>query len=120
MFPTAAACAHCVARSALVHTSRAPRAYLSFDINPLIDLGSAYIASFRAVSVSTVVGWTELTRIMSGASSSARRMAWLRPWPRAAPVMKATFPATRPGLMPPYHDCDDDSLQRPPGHARIT
>ena len=54
--PTAAACAHCVARSALVHTSRAPRAYLSFDINPLIDLGSAYIASFRAVSVSTVVG----------------------------------------------------------------
>src|ERR1035437_5344821 len=30
------------------------------------------------------------------APSSAGRTAWLRPWPRAAPVMNATFPWTRP------------------------
>jgi len=41
--PTAAACAHCVARSALVHTSRASSgAYLSFDIKPLIDLDISF------------------------------------------------------------------------------
>ena len=38
-------------------TRAVPRgAYLSFDINPLIDLDSAYIGSFCAMSVSTVVG----------------------------------------------------------------
>jgi len=43
VFPTAAACAHCVARSALVHTSRASSgAYLSFDIKPLIDLDISF------------------------------------------------------------------------------
>jgi hypothetical protein len=26
-------------------------------------------------------------------------MAWLRPWPRAAPVMKATLPSTRPVIV---------------------
>jgi hypothetical protein len=25
--------------------------------------------------------------------------AWLRPWPRAAPVMKATLPSTRPVIV---------------------
>jgi hypothetical protein len=43
VFPTAAACTHCVARSALVHTSRASSgAYLSFDIKPLIDLDISF------------------------------------------------------------------------------
>src|ERR1700722_13159615 len=35
---------------------------------------------------------------MMSAPSWASRMAWLRPWPRAAPVMKATLPATRPAI----------------------
>jgi hypothetical protein len=26
-------------------------------------------------------------------------IAWLRPWPRAAPVMKATLPSTRPVIV---------------------
>src|SRR5487761_11041 len=41
---------------------------------------------------------------MMSAPSRARTSAWLRPWPRAAPVMRATFPATRPdmnGLLRP-------------------
>src|SRR5580698_3159408 len=33
---------------------------------------------------------------MMSAPSWASRMAWLRPCPRAAPVMKATLPCTRP------------------------
>src|ERR1700689_4351867 len=41
---------------------------------------------------------------MISAPSWASRMAWLRPWPRAAPVMKATLPATRPGMIPPLPD----------------
>src|ERR1700761_6624403 len=35
---------------------------------------------------------------MMSAPSWASRIAWLRPWPRAAPVMNATLPATRPGM----------------------
>ncbi len=34
---------------------------------------------------------------MMSAPSAASRTAWLRPWPRAAPVIRATLPATRPG-----------------------
>src|ERR1700729_700109 len=37
---------------------------------------------------------------MMSAPSWASRIAWLRPWPRAAPVMKATLPATRPAMVP--------------------
>ena len=37
---------------------------------------------------------------MMSAPSRARRTAWLRPWPRAAPVISATLPATRPGRAP--------------------
>ena len=33
---------------------------------------------------------------MMSAPSSASRMAWLRPCPRAAPVMNATLPSKRP------------------------
>src|SRR5215469_5945280 len=42
--------------------------------------------------------WQMSTAMMS-APSCASRTAWLRPWPRAAPVMKATLPATRPGIV---------------------
>src|SRR6185437_3367229 len=35
---------------------------------------------------------------MMSAPSSASLIAWLRPWLRAAPVMKATLPCTRPGM----------------------
>src|SRR5690606_11606486 len=35
---------------------------------------------------------------MMSAPSSASRTAWLRPWPRAAPVTRATLPCTRPGF----------------------
>src|SRR5690348_10076596 len=35
---------------------------------------------------------------MMSAPSCASRTAWLRPWLRAAPVMKATLPCTRPGI----------------------
>src|ERR1700677_3010427 len=37
-----------------------------------------------------------MSTAMMSAPSSASRTAWLRPWPRAAPVMKATLPCTRP------------------------
>src|ERR1700738_3660465 len=36
---------------------------------------------------------------MMSAPSSASRMACSRPWPRAAPVMNATLPATLPTLL---------------------
>src|SRR5215468_8454020 len=36
---------------------------------------------------------------MMSAPSWASRMACDRPWPRAAPVMKATLPATRPAML---------------------
>src|SRR5712672_3650617 len=36
---------------------------------------------------------------MMSAPSRASVMAWLRPWPRAAPVMKATLPSTRPVIV---------------------
>src|SRR5215470_20374161 len=42
--------------------------------------------------------WQMSTAMMS-APSWACRTAWLRPWPRAAPVMKATLPATRPAIV---------------------
>src|ERR1700677_126174 len=39
-----------------------------------------------------------MSTAMMSAPSSARRTAWLRPWPRAAPVTKATLPSTRPAI----------------------
>jgi hypothetical protein len=36
---------------------------------------------------------------MMSAPSRASVMAWLRPWPRAAPVMQATLPSTRPVIV---------------------
>src|ERR1700728_1053884 len=42
---------------------------------------------------------------MMSAPSSASRTAWLRPWPRAAPVINATFPSNRPAMFPPDVVC---------------
>src|ERR1700753_405572 len=36
---------------------------------------------------------------MMSPPSPAGRIAWLRPWPWPAPVMKATLPATRPAMV---------------------
>jgi hypothetical protein len=38
----------------------------------------------------------QMSTAMMSAPSCASRIAWLRPWPRAAPVMKATFPSSFP------------------------
>src|SRR5215472_13065112 len=38
---------------------------------------------------------------MMSAPSSASRTAWLRPWPRAAPVIKATLPSSLPATLSP-------------------
>src|ERR1700752_1089538 len=40
-----------------------------------------------------------MSTAMMSAPSRASVMAWLRPWPRAAPVMKATLPSTRPVIV---------------------
>src|SRR5580692_5317804 len=45
-----------------------------------------------------------MSTAMMSAPSWASLIAWLRPWLRAAPVMKATFPATRPAMVPPLPD----------------
>src|SRR5215208_913316 len=47
------------------------------------------------------MSWQRSTAMMS-APSSANRTAWLRPWPRAAPVTNATFPCTRPTCRCPF------------------
>src|SRR3954452_686918 len=40
----------------------------------------------------------QMSTAMMSAPSWASRIAWLRPWPRAAPVMKATLPSMRPAM----------------------
>src|ERR1700744_881831 len=40
-----------------------------------------------------------MSTAMMSAPSSASRIAWLRPCPWAAPVTKATLPATRPAML---------------------
>ena len=42
--------------------------------------------------------WQMSTAMMS-APSSAIRTAWDLPWPRAAPVMKATLPSSLPAIV---------------------
>ncbi len=49
-----------------------------------------------AIGYSTVGICSHRSTAMMSAPSWASRIAWLRPWPRAAPVTKATFPSTRP------------------------
>src|SRR6201993_200460 len=43
-----------------------------------------------------------MSTAMMSAPSLAIRTAWARPWPRAAPVMNATLPASRPLMCAPY------------------
>ena len=40
--------------------------------------------------------FAQTSTAMMSAPSCASRIAWLRPWPRAAPVMKATLPSSFP------------------------
>ena len=63
---------------------------------------------------------------MMSAPSSASRTAWLRPCPRAAPVMNATLPATRPTVFPSCwirlclrdgFETDPESSPAPPGRS---
>src|SRR4051795_51514 len=44
---------------------------------------------------------------MMSAPRSASRSAWLRPWPRAAPVMNATLPSKLPIVSPRSLGRDD-------------
>src|ERR1700761_5566545 len=43
-----------------------------------------------------------MSTAMTSAPSLAIRTACARPWPRAAPVMNATLPASRPLICAPY------------------
>src|ERR1700744_6484660 len=56
-----------------------------------------------------------MSNAMMSAPSWANLTAWLRPWPRAAPLMNATFPSTRPVIVasrcPGRH-------RLPPSHRR--
>src|SRR6185503_13219193 len=54
---------------------------------------------------------------MMSAPSSASRIAWLRPWPRAAPVTNATLPSTRPIVSPSLRREAGVDGQRHPGHV---
>src|SRR5258705_1666029 len=51
------------------------------------------------ISYGTVATWPHRSTAMTSAPSWASRTACDRPWPRAAPVMKATLPATRPAML---------------------
>src|SRR6267142_1735570 len=58
-----------------------------------------------------------MSTAMMSAPSWASLIAWLRPWLRAAPVMKATLPATRPAMSAPLLltlNCLLELLTRPP------
>ena len=49
-----------------------------------------------------------MSTAMMSAPSSANRTAWARPWPRAAPVMKATLFANCVVIQTPW---DDEGLR---------
>src|SRR5271165_6672707 len=51
----------------------------------------------------------QMSNAMISAPSWANRTAWLRPWPRAAPLMNATLPSTRPVI----------AVSRCPGRHRL-
>src|SRR3984885_6237173 len=53
-----------------------------------------------------------MSTAMMSAPSRAIRTAWARPWPRAAPVMNATLPASRPLMHAPYRKrhCNGDDI----------
>ena len=60
-----------------------------------IDLAVWWALSRPGVFLDSVGDVDLLPKVLDAAS----RMAWLRPCPRAAPVMKATLPSTRPGMF---------------------
>ena len=66
----------------------------------VLALAAAWSAAV-APGYGTVSTSSQRSTAMMSAPSSASRIAWLRPCPRAAPVMKATLPATRPGMETP-------------------
>src|SRR3954468_7545718 len=51
---------------------------------------------------------------MTSAPSCASRTAWLRPWPRAAPVMNATLPSSLPTVDLLVDAGADEIDRRPP------
>ena len=53
-----------------------------------------------AIGYGTLSTCAHRSTAMMSAPSSASRTAWLRPCPRAAPVMNATLPSTRPMACP--------------------
>src|SRR4051794_22479109 len=59
--------------------------------------------SARSASLANAYGTesmgAQMSTAMMSAPSDARRTACARPWPRAAPVMKATLPSTRPVMV---------------------
>src|SRR6266496_1485513 len=59
---------------------------------------SARSSGVDGVYSTVSMGWQRSTAMMS-APSSASRIACDRPWPRAAPVMKATLPSTLPTIV---------------------
>src|ERR1700722_13790447 len=58
-----------------------------------------------------------MSTAMMSAPSWASLMAWLRPWLRAAPVMKATLPCTRPAIVSSFAAYLTFPLCRLPGPA---
>src|SRR5690348_8571553 len=67
------------------------------------SLTVSFMSAGVDISYGTVGTWPHRSTAMMSAPSWASRIACDRPWPRAAPVMKATLPATRPAMFkPPY------------------
>src|ERR1700756_619962 len=52
-----------------------------------------------AIGKGTVAICRQMSTAMMSAPSCASLTAWLRPWPRAAPVMKATMPSSFPLML---------------------
>src|SRR5580704_3987172 len=75
------------------------RTSATFATMRLSSFSTCSTVSCRSASVlmgyPTVAIWSQISTAIMSAPSSARRKAWLRPWPRAAPVMKATLPVIR-------------------------
>jgi len=65
----------------------------------LLDQGHRLVQVSRdAIGYGTLGTSAQRSTPMMSAPSSANRIAWLRPCPRATPVMKATLPSSRPAM----------------------
>ncbi|ODU01554.1 MAG: hypothetical protein ABS81_20455 [Pseudonocardia sp. SCN 72-86] len=86
-------------RSSVLRTSaiRATARRPVFSTDATVSSRSSGVASGY---MSTFESGAQASTRMTSASSSARRTAWLRPCPRAAPVMSATLSCTRPVVRP--------------------